>query len=337
LETTLGTIVIEFHPDAAPKHVEAFRKRVRGGFYVHTTFHRAIPMGIIQGGDPLTRDRGQFTLYGTGGLFELKSEVSSLSHVRGAVSAVLVPGNPSSAGSQFFICVTDQKQLDGQYTLFGQVVEGMDVVEKISMLPVDDQQRITERVEILKTFERDSPAPEALPFVTASVDEMKAQHAIIETALGEIELEFFPEVAPEHVRRFLQYSKLGLYDETRFHRVVPDFVIQGGSLSTRSMPIPDRYSALLRPLRGEFNDHPHVRGTLSMARTDDPDSAVDSFFICLAPAPSLDRQYTVFGQVVRGIDAVDGISQLPVRGETPVVPFLIQSIRIVEKADFQRH
>ncbi len=143
LETSIGTIVMEVFPEAAPNHVKKFLERVGNGFYVGTTFHRAVPMGIIQGGDPLSRDPKKRAQYGTGGLNELKREPNQISHARGTVSAVLIPGKADSAGSQFFICVTDQKQLDGQFTAFGRVVEGMEVVEKISQLPTDKDQSIT--------------------------------------------------------------------------------------------------------------------------------------------------------------------------------------------------
>jgi peptidylprolyl isomerase len=161
LETQAGVIVLEVFPEKAPRHVDAFLRRIRHQEYVGTTFHRAIPFGIIQGGDPLTKDPSKRDLYGTGGLFELSNEFNDVSHTRGTVSAVLVPNNRDSAGSQFFICVTDQVQLDGRYTAFGQVTEGMDVVEKISQLSTDPKQRILERVEIERTYERDRPSTSA--------------------------------------------------------------------------------------------------------------------------------------------------------------------------------
>ena len=324
LETELGTIVIDLYPKAAPNHVAAFQKRIREGYYVGTIFHRVIPFGIIQGGDPFTRDLERQAQYGQGGLFELKAESKKIPHKRGAVAAVLIPGDPDSAGSQFFICVTDQTQLDGQYTVFGQVAGGIDVVEKLSQLPADSQQHVTERVEITATFERDRPPPD-IP------DEELANYRVtIYTNLGDIELSFLPELAPAHVRRFLQLAELGLYDDTIFHRVVPFFVIQGGAMTSRKTPFPEKYAELLTPLKAEFSDRPHVRGVLSMARGDDPNSAVDSFFIVLEPQESLDGQYTVFGTVVSGIDTVDGISQVPTLGEQPVSPVRVSKM-IVRK------
>ena len=106
--------------------------------YDGTTFHRVIAMGIIQGGDPLSKDPAQAAKYGTGGLGVLRFEANAEKHTRGAVSAVLVPDNRDSAGSQFFISVTDQPALDGQYTVFARVAEGIGVAQKISTVAGDD-------------------------------------------------------------------------------------------------------------------------------------------------------------------------------------------------------
>jgi cyclophilin family peptidyl-prolyl cis-trans isomerase len=328
--TEYGEIVLEVFPGKAPNHVRAFLTRIRSREYVGTLFHRAIQYGIVQGGDPLTRDPSKRDLYGTGGLFELRNEFNDLSHVRGTVSAVLVPGNIDSAGSQFFVCVTDQVQLDGQYTIFGRVVEGMKVVEKISLLSTDEQQRLIERVEITDTYERDRPPPPEVPFSSATAVELGLYHVVIETNLGDIELAFYPEQAPNHVRQFLHFAQLGLYDGTTFHRVVPGFVVQGGSFSTRSEPVAEEHKQFLEYLVAEFNEHQHVRGTLSMARAEDPNSALDSFFIVLAPQPTLDNQYTVFGYVRKGIETVDGISQVPVQDEAPIMPVTIAKMRVVK-------
>ncbi|MFQ5738769.1 MAG: peptidylprolyl isomerase [Acidobacteriota bacterium] len=333
LETGLGAIVLELFPKDAPRHVESFLERVRSGFYVGTTFHRAIPLGIIQGGDPLSRDTRERERYGTGGLFELKNEFNTVSHKAGTVSAVLAPGNPDSAGSQFFICVTDQKQLDGKYTAFGRVVEGLEVVEKISRLPTDSQQRLLQRVEVIRAYERDRPPAEDLPFADATPEEMARYHVLVKTNLGDMEIAFFPQAAPRHVRRFLRFARLGLYDGTTFHRVVPNFVIQGGLIRRRKPPIPSKFRRLLKPLEAEFNNHKHDRGAVSMARGKDPDSGLDTFFICLSRLESLDGNYTIFGHVVRGLEVVDGIAQVPLRGEAPLVPVTIQAIKVLEREE----
>ena len=328
LETTHGSLVLEVFPLEAPNHVLRFLERIRENFYVNTTFHAAIPRAIVQGGDPLTRDPANRDRYGSGGLMELSREVNELTHATGSLAAVLVPEQPDSAGSQFFICVSPQPQLDGQYTVFGQVVEGFDTLEAISNLPTDAQNRLMERVQITATYERDRPPPPQVPFADATVEELAAHTVVLTTELGEIEIGFFAEDAPQHVRQFLRLAELGLYTGTRFHRVIPNFVIQGGSVTTRKEPVSPDHVGYLKPLIPEFSKRKHVRGIVSMARGEDPNSALDSFFIVLAPNPGLDGNYTVFGQVVNGIDTVDGISQVPTRGETPVVPILIQEVRL---------
>ena len=149
VKTTMGNFVIEFLPEVAPNHVGYFLKLASEGAYDGTSFHRVIKYGIIQGGDPLSKKPAARDRYGTGGLGVLAAEFSEEKHTRGAVSAVRIPGKPDSAGSQFFICVTDQLSLDGQYSVFGRVVEGIEVVQKISEVPADEKTIATERVEVV--------------------------------------------------------------------------------------------------------------------------------------------------------------------------------------------
>ncbi|MBP1602154.1 MAG: peptidyl-prolyl cis-trans isomerase, cyclophilin type, partial [Acidobacteria bacterium] len=117
--TSEGTFVLSFYPDKAPRHVQLFLKLAAEGAYDGTLFHRVIRWGIIQGGDPLTKDASKRPVWGTGGLNKLPSEPSDLKHTRGAVSSVLLPGKPDSGGDQFFICVTPQPSLDGNFSVFG--------------------------------------------------------------------------------------------------------------------------------------------------------------------------------------------------------------------------
>jgi peptidyl-prolyl cis-trans isomerase B (cyclophilin B) len=327
IRTDTGTIVIRFFPDVAPNHVRYFLNLARQGFYDGTSFFRLIRYGIIQGGDPLGKDPAARARWGTGGLNKLKAEFNARPCQRGAVAAVLVPGKPDSAGTQFFICVTDQVQLNGQYTVFGQVVSGMHVVEQISALPVDDKSTAVEPAVIRQVEVRPIPVP---AFRDAPVEKLQAQRAVIVTSLGEIELEFYPDIAPNHVRHFLSFAAAGLYNGTDFHRVVPGFVIQGGALYDRQPPLDEEFKDWLQPLKAEFSDRPHLRGTLSMARATDPDSAVDSFYICLAPQPRLDGKYTVFGRVVRGMEVVDQIAAVPCDGEKPRERVEIKEIRVQE-------
>jgi peptidyl-prolyl cis-trans isomerase B (cyclophilin B) len=328
LETTLGTIVIDLLPDAAPTHVAHFITRARAGAYDGTTFHRVITMGIIQGGDPLSKDPAQAARYGTGGLGVLRFEANSEQHTRGAVSAVLVPGNRDSAGSQFFISVTDQPALDGQYTVFGRVAEGINVAQKISTVPANANVP-TERVVIRTVTIRDKPAPVPEPFVSATVADMASQQVVLDTSLGNITLELFPDRAPNHVRQFLRLAASGVYDGTSFHRVVPGFVIQGGYLATRKEPLDERQQGYVRTLEPEFNATRHERGILSMARGTELASATSSFFIVLAPADSLDGTYTAFGRVASGMDVIEKIEIVAREGEAPTTRIEVTRVRIV--------
>jgi peptidyl-prolyl cis-trans isomerase B (cyclophilin B) len=326
--TTAGTFVIDLRPDLAPNHVGYFIKLARAGTYDGTVFHRVVRLGIIQGGDPLSKDPGKSAAYGTGGLGVLKAERSGEKHTRGAVSAVLQPGKPDSAGSQFFVCVTDQPALDGNYTLFGRVSEGLDVVQKISEAPADERGVPRERVEITSVTIRDTPPPEPEPFTTESPAELAKIRAVLDTSAGAVTVEFFPDKAPEHVRNFLRLASVGVYDGTSFHRVVRGFVIQTGALSSRGS-LTEKQQKLVRSLQPEFNDTKHVKGILSMARGDDPASAMTSFFIVTGDAPSLDGKYTVFGRVVDGLAVVDAIEQAPVNGEAPATRIDLTTVRIL--------
>ena len=126
--------------------------------------------------------------------------------------------------------------------------------------------------------------------------------------IGEIVLRFFPDVAPGHVNNFVKLSNEGFYNGTTFHRVIPGFMIQGGDPNSKQA---DRSSHGMGgpgyKVKAEFNSKSHNRGIVSMARSNDPDSAGSQFFICVADAHFLDRQYTVFGEVVSGMDVADKI------------------------------
>ncbi len=329
VNTTAGTFVIDLRPDLAPNHVGYFIKLAKQGAYKGTTFHRVIKYGIIQGGDPLSQDPGKAKLYGTGGFGMLNGEVTNEKHVRGTVSAVLQPEKPDSAGAQFFVCVTDQPALDGKYTVFGRVSEGLDVVQRISETPANENGAATERVEIKSVEIRDAPPPEPVPFSTDSPADLATFRAVLETSSGPITIEFFPDKAPEHVRNFLRLASAGVFDATAFHRVVRGFVIQTGSLTSRGA-LTEKQQKLVHNLQPEFNDTKHVKGIVSMARGDDPASATTSFFIVTGDGSSLDGKYTAFGRVVDGMSVVEAIEQTPVNGEAPVTRVELKTVRVVK-------
>jgi len=148
IETNLGTIVFKLLPDLAPETVRNFEKLARDGFYNGTLFHRVIPGFMIQGGDPNTKS-GNKNTWGTGGPgHTIKAEFSSRSHHRGIVSMARSQ-DPNSAGSQFFIVTTDSTFLDRQYTVFGEVIEGMDVADKIVNLQRDHNDCPLEEAKML--------------------------------------------------------------------------------------------------------------------------------------------------------------------------------------------
>jgi peptidyl-prolyl cis-trans isomerase B (cyclophilin B) len=328
LETTHGTLVLDLLADAAPNHVAHFITRAREGAYDGTTFHRVIAMGIVQGGDPISKDPAQAAKYGTGGLGVLRFEPNSEKHSRGAVSAVLVPGRRDSGGSQFFICITDQAALDGQYTVFARVAEGIGVAQKISTVPAD-MTVPKERIEIKKVTIRDKPAPVPEPFVAETVEDLSKHRAVIETSMGNMTVELFADRAPNHVRNFLRLAQTGVYDGTAFHRVVRGFVIQGGYMASRREPLDESQQKYVRGLPAEFNPTPHDKGILSMARGADPGSADTSFFIVTARTPALDNQYTVFGRVIEGLNVLEGIEAVPVNGEAPVTRVEVTRVRVI--------
>jgi cyclophilin family peptidyl-prolyl cis-trans isomerase len=137
IQTKFGDIALEFFPDAAPKTVENFKKLASSGFYDGLVFHRIVPSFVIQGGDPNTKSISNKSKWGTGGPgWTVKAEFNKNKHSRGALSMARSQ-DPNSAGSQFFIVLKDSNFLDGQYTVFGKVTSGMDIVDRIAALKTD--------------------------------------------------------------------------------------------------------------------------------------------------------------------------------------------------------
>jgi peptidyl-prolyl cis-trans isomerase B (cyclophilin B) len=149
IETNFGNIVFELFPNIAPETVRNFTKLAKSNFYDGTLFHRVIPGFMIQGGDPNTKkaDKSQWGMGGPG--YTIKAEFSSRSHLRGIVSMARAM-DPNSAGSQFFIVTTDSTFLDRQYTVFGQVLQGMDIADKIVKLPRDKNDCPQQEAKIIR-------------------------------------------------------------------------------------------------------------------------------------------------------------------------------------------
>ncbi len=160
--------------------------------------------------------------------------------------------------------------------------------------------------------------------------------AVIKTSEGEMVAQFWTDAAPATIENFKKLARSGFYDGTIFHRIVKGFMIQGGDPQSKDPSKESRYGSggPGYKIKAEFNDHPHQRGVLSMAREPDPDSAGSQFFICLAPVTRLDHQYTTFGKLIKGNDVLEKIGDTPVtmsHGEDskPTKRVVIESVKIV--------
>lgn len=177
-------------------------------------------------------------------------------------------------------------------------------------------------------------AAKAKPADDAGKDEV----VVLETKAGNIVIRFFSDKAPNHVKNFKELAKSGFYDGTRFHRVIPGFMIQGGDPNTKGDNRAtwgqggNVVNGKEKNLKAEFNDVHHRRGIVSMARAQDPNSASSQFFICVADAGYLDGQYTVFGEVVEGMDVADKIVMGQRKGDQAVDPVAIVKARVEKKA-----
>jgi peptidyl-prolyl cis-trans isomerase B (cyclophilin B) len=156
--------------------------------------------------------------------------------------------------------------------------------------------------------------------------------AILTTSAGEMVLEFWPDVAPGHVKNFTDLAKKGFYDGTCFHRVIKGFMIQGGDPLTKDASKESQWGTggPGHQIKAEFNDKAHTRGVLSMARSQSPDSAGSQFFICHGDPRFLDKQYTAFGKLIKGDDVLEKIATTPTRpGDRPVTKQTVISVKIV--------
>ena len=207
-----------------------------------------------------------------------------------------------------------QTALDGKYSAFGKVNEGMGVVEKISQTPLDE----AGLAKIPVTITSITIEPKKVePYVNTPIDELR-KTVILKTTDGTITIAMEPDWAPNTVRNFLRLVSTGWYDGTAFHRIAKEFVVQGGMGNTRLNGADHPADRWVRPIKGEFRtDVKHVRGIVSMARMEDPDSGMTSFFLMLGPATHLDGKYAAFGRVTSGLQTLTALENEEVEGETP--------------------
>jgi len=183
-----------------------------------------------------------------------------------------------------------------------------------------------------KTNSRPTPTPEpppAEPFDKADVKTMASKCVELNTESGLIDIELYPENAPETVRNFLNLVSIGAYDTTTFSRVVPGFVIQGGNLATRETMSVQLAKRGHRTIADEPNKILHERGVVSMARPDEPNQATTHFFILVDTAARLDGKFAAFGRVTKGMDVVQTINKMPVFGDKPEKPVRLRKASVV--------
>ena len=175
-----------------------------------------------------------------------------------------------------------------------------------------------------KINERPADAPRPEPFDGATVEKMAAQCVRLETEAGAIEMEMLAETAPETVRNFLNLVATGAFDTTTFSRTVKDFVVQGGNLATSETITASLMRRASRTILDEPNPVKHMRGIVSMARANQPNSATTNFFILVGEGAHLDGKFAAFGRVTRGMEVVDAINSAPAEGEKPAKPVRIK-------------
>ena len=194
-------------------------------------------------------------------------------------------------------------------------------------------------IALLSCGQKEPPPALSEAEIAAMIDKVKnlpdepvqeGEVATIETTLGTIKFKFFTDAAPNTSANFKKLANAGFYDGTNFHRVIPGFMIQGGDILSRDTdPGNDGTGRPGYTINAEFNSNSHTRGRVSMARSQDPNSAGSQFFICHANAPHLDGQYTLFGEVIEGIEVVDKIATVE-RGanDRPVESVIMLEVRV---------
>lgn len=181
-----------------------------------------------------------------------------------------------------------------------------------------------------------SVEPEQPEFVELSVEEMAATEVDLITGEGTITIRFLPDKAPNHAQNFINLARTGFYDGTRFHRVIPGFMIQGGDPNTiNGFPATWGLGGSGTNVKAEFNNVKHTRGIVSAARSGHPDSASSQFFIMVGSYPPIDGQYSVFGEVVSGMDVADRIVAAPrdTNNDRPHLPVAIESAVVRTSAE----
>jgi len=197
------------------------------------------------------------------------------------------------------------------------------IVALVIVAPAQNPVPNTDALKKANARPAEASQPKSDPFDGASVERMTGQCVSLQTEQGTIVIEMLPAKAPETVRAFLNLAASGALDSTTFSRTVPGFVIQGGNLSTSEKWSAELAARMSRHLADEPSDLKHVRGIVSMARTEEPNSATTHFFILVGDGSHLDGKFAAFARVIRGIEVADAINRAPAENEKPEVPVRI--------------
>jgi cyclophilin family peptidyl-prolyl cis-trans isomerase len=315
----LGKVVVELFPDVAPLNVKNVETLAAKGFYNGLTFHRIVPGFVIQGGDPTGTGAG-------GPEYTVPAEIK-LKHVRGGF-AMARTNNPAKASSscQFYINLNDLPQLDNNYTVIGQVREGLDVVDKIAAVSTGEGDKPVTPVVMEKVVVEQRPAPAGqAPEVKT---ESPARHFLLLKIkdYGQLKVELFNDAAPNNVAAIEAMAAKGGYDDIPLVAVLPGFVIQCGDVGS------------VRGCRGECQPcgpepgRKHVTGALGVGKAATLKAPVRSceFYFCLADQPRLDSAgFTVIGQTVEGLDILQKLSKVKTdKDGKPVKPVIVEKVEV---------
>ena len=343
-----GTVALTLDADLAPVTVTNFINLANADFYDGLTFHRIIGGFMMQGGDPEGTGMGG-SAQTIQGEFAANGITNTLNHTRGVISMARTE-DPNSASSQFFIVHEDSTFLDGSYAAFGWVTEGMEIVDAICTStkvedgngtvlaknqPVIRDIRVTGEIDSTQNPGNNTQDTALLTRNSEGLLSGKHNVEIEIEEYGTIALTLDADMAPVTVTNFINLVKDNFYDGLTFHRIISGFMMQGGDPEGTGM------GGSKQNIQGEFvangivNTLSHTRGVISMARTNDPNSASSQFFIMHEDSPHLDGSYAAFGQVTSGIEVVDAICKnTPVQDGNGTVSAAdqpkIKEIRIVE-------
>jgi cyclophilin family peptidyl-prolyl cis-trans isomerase len=357
LKTDKGDIKVELYAESAPKTVNNFAFLAREGFYDETTFHRVIAEFMAQGGDP--------TGTGTGGPgYQFEDEIDPSKGFDAPGYLAMANSGPDTNGSQFFITTVPTEWLNGQHTIFGKVVEGMDVVQQLT--PRDPAATPTTPGDTLLTVEISEggesllppPTPTVPPTATPTpnppqpasgrplasvpvaereglynvppemvIDQNKSYKAVVTTTRGEFEIELMADTAPQSVNSFVVLSDLGFYDGMPIAYTDPTVIIGG---SPGGQPSSDVGYSIPLEISPSVT---HTLGVVGLYHTQDQAASSGSqFYIMLQDVPNLDGQFSIIGRVISGIEVVQALQgpAAPTSAEaTPVPGDVIEKIEIV--------